>query len=92
MSYSELYCPSEPHSENQRKQKEEQVLEPCLRTKKAVEYQRIGKEVGRVRRINQEHPDYSIVEISQNIEKSHGYLMRLALYQTLVKDYQLNLV
>ena len=37
MPYSGVYCFSEPQTENQRKQKERQVLRPCQRTKKAVE-------------------------------------------------------
>ena len=39
-----------------------------------------------------EHPDYSIVEISHNTEKSPGDLRRLAVTQTPVKDHQLTLV
>ena len=38
------------------------------------------------------HPNYSIVEISQNTEKSPGDLRRLAVTQTLVRNHQLTLV
>ena len=56
--------------------------------------QRLGKGVGRVgnRRSNRDHPDYSIVEIGQNTEKSPVDLKRLAVTQTTVKDHQLMLV
>ena len=37
-------------------------------------------------------PNYSIVAINQNTEKSPGDLRRLALIQTPVKDYHLTLV
>ena len=40
-------------------------------------------------RMNRDYPDYSIVEIGQNTEKSSGDLRKLAVTQTLVKDYQL---
>ena len=36
-------------------------------------------------------PNYSIIEIGQNIAKSAGDLRRLAITQTPVKDYQLTL-
>ena len=36
LSCSVLCCPSRPHSENQRKQKERQLLGSCQRTKKFV--------------------------------------------------------
>ena len=51
-------------------------------------HQRLG--TGRVGnwRSNLDHPDYSIVEISQNTEKSLGDLRRLA---TPMKDHQLTL-
>ena len=38
------------------------------------------------------YPNYSIVDISQNTEKSPGDLRRHAVTQTSVKDYQLTLV
>ena len=38
------------------------------------------------------YSNYSIVEISQNTEKSPGDLRRLTVTQTSVKDYQLMLV
>ena len=40
------------------------------------------------RRINGNHPNYYIIENSQNTEKSPGDLMRLAVTQTPVKDHQ----
>ena len=40
--------------------------------------QGFGKGTGIVERMNQDHPDYSIVEIGQNTEKSPGDLRRLA--------------
>ena len=40
----------------------------------------------------QDHPNYNIVTISQNTEKSSGDLRRLAVTQTPVKDHQLMLV
>ena len=39
-----------------------------------------------------DHPNYSIIEVSQNTEKSPGDLRRLAITQTPVKDHQLMLV
>ena len=42
-------------------------------------------------RKNPDHPDNSIVEISQNIQKCPEDLRRLAVIQTLVKDHQLTL-
>ena len=33
--------------------------------------------------MNQEHPDYGIVKIGQNTEKSPGNLKRLAVFQTI---------
>ena len=38
------------------------------------------------------HPNYSIIEIGQNTEKSPGDLRRLAVIQTPVKDHQLTLM
>ena len=38
-----------------------------------------------------DHPDYSIVEISQNTKKSAGDLRRLAVSQTPVENHQLRL-
>ena len=42
--------------------------------------QRIGKGTGRLgnKRTNGDHPDYSIIKIGQNTEKSTGDLRRLA--------------
>ena len=39
-----------------------------------------------------DHPNYSIIEIGQNTEKSSGDSKRLAVTQTPVKDHQLTLV
>ena len=39
-----------------------------------------------------DHPNYYIIENSQNTEKSPGDLRRLAITQTLVKDHQLTLM
>ena len=52
------------------------------------------KGAGRVanRRINRDHPNYSIVKIGQNTEKSPGDLRRLDVTQTPMKDHQLTLV
>ena len=47
--------------------------------------------LGKKRR-NGDHPNYSIVEISQNTEKSPGDLRRLAVTQTPMKDHQLKLM
>ena len=41
---------------------------------------------------NREHPNYSIIKIGQNIEKSPVDLRRLALPQTPGKKHQLTLV
>ena len=55
---------------------------------------KLGKGSGRVENqtTSGHHPDNSIVEISQNTEKSSGDLRRLAVTQTPVKNYQLTLV
>ena len=57
-------------------------------------HQRIGTRTrGLVtKRTSQDHPNYSIVEISQNIEKNPGDLRRLAVTQTPVENHQLTLV
>ena len=56
--------------------------------------QRLGIGAGRVRNqsTSRDHPNYSIVEIGQNTEKSIGELRRLAVTQTPVKDHQLTLM
>ena len=41
---------------------------------------------------NRDNPNYNIVEIYQNTEKSPGNLRRFAVSQTPVKDHQLTLV
>ena len=48
--------------------------------------QKIGNETGRLRnqRTSIDHPDYSIITISQNTEKSPGDLKRFAVIQTSV--------
>ena len=46
----------------------------------------------RNRRTSQDHPNYGIVEVAQNTEKSPGDLRRLDVTQTPVKDHQLTLV
>ena len=54
---------------------------------------RLGKGAKRLRnqKTSGDHPDYSIIKIGQNTEKSPGYLRRLAVTQTPVKDHQLTL-
>ena len=53
--------------------------------------QRLGKKTGRIgnQRKNQDHSDYSFVEISLNAEKSPGNLRRLDVTKTPVNDLQL---
>ena len=41
---------------------------------------------------SRDHLNYSMVEVSQNTEKSPGDLRRLTITQTQVKDHQLSLV
>ena len=55
---------------------------------------RLGKETGRVwnRVTNKDYPDYNIITIGQNTEKSPGDLRRLAVTKTPVKDHQLRLI
>ena len=57
-------------------------------------YQRLGKETGRLRNLRTSRglPDYGIIKIGQNTEKSPGDLRRPAIIQTPVKDHQLVLV
>ena len=57
-------------------------------------HKRISTGTRRLRnqRTSRDHPNYSIVEVSQNTEKSPGDLRRLAVVQTSVKDYQRTLV
>ena len=54
--------------------------------------QRTGKRAGGVgnQRLNQDYPDYSIAENGKNT-KGSGYLKRLVVTQTPVKDHQLTL-
>ena len=56
--------------------------------------QRIIKGTGRLgdQRTRGDHPNYYIIENSQNTEKSPGNLRGLAVTQTLAKDYQLTLM
>ena len=59
---------------------------------------KVSKELGKGRervgnrRTNPDHPNYGIVEISQNTEKSPGDQKRIAVIQTPVKGHQLTLV
>ena len=57
-------------------------------------HQRINKVMGGVgqRRTSENHPNYCITEIGENIEKTHGDLRRFAVTQTTVKDLQLTLI
>ena len=54
----------------------------------------LGRGYGRVgnRRKTGNHPNYCIVKTNQNTEKSPGYMRRLAVAETPVKDHQLMLV
>ena len=54
----------------------------------------IGKGTERLRnqRTIRDHPDYNIINIGQNTEKSPGDLRRLAVSQTPMKNLQLMLV
>ena len=53
--------------------------------------QRINKGTGRLgnKRTSEDYPNFCIIEIGQNAEKSPGDLRRLAVTQTLVEDHQL---
>ena len=51
-------------------------------------HQRFGKMTwGSENKKSGNNPNYSIVEIGQNTEKSPGYLRRLGVTQTQVKDH-----
>ena len=94
-----IFHPSRPLCENQRKQKEIQVL----KTEKTVKHeadgdtncnwrtwncpQRLGKRSGRAgnQKTNRNHPDVSIFEISQYTEKRPRDLKRLSVALTPVK-------
>ena len=56
--------------------------------------QRINKETGGVenKRTRGDHPNFYMIEISQNTEKSPEDLMRLGITQTPLKDHQLRLM
>ena len=54
--------------------------------------QRISKGIRRNQKTSRVDPDYNIINIDQNTEKSPGYLKRLAIVQTPVWNYQLKLV
>ena len=56
-------------------------------------HQRIGTGSGGLwnKRMSGDHPNDSIIKISQNTEKSPGDLRRLAVTQTLLRNYQLTL-
>ena len=55
---------------------------------------RIQKEAGSVGnwKTKRDNPNYSIIEIRQNIEKSPGNLRKLAVTQTPVKNHHVTLV
>ena len=57
-------------------------------------HQRTGSRTGGLgnKRTSGDNPNYSIVEIGQNTEKSPGDLRRLVVTQTPVKDHQLMLI
>ena len=56
-------------------------------------HQRIGTMSGGLgNKRSGDHPNYSIIEISQNTEKSPGDLRKLARTQTSVENHQLTLV
>ena len=57
-------------------------------------HQRIDTRTGKLgkNRTNGNHPNYRIIEIGQNTEKSPGDLRRHAVSQTSVKDHQLALM
>ena len=44
------------------------------------------------KRTNGDNPNYSIAKIGQNTEKSPGYLSKIAVTQTPVKDNQLTMM
>ena len=54
----------------------------------------IGTGTGRLgnKKTSRNHPNYSIIKIDQNAEKSPRHLRRLAVIQTQVKNHQLMLV
>ena len=53
------------------------------------DHQRLGKGAEGVRnvRMSRDHPNYNIIEIGQNIEKSPGDLRRLAVTHSPVTDH-----
>ena len=57
-------------------------------------HRRINKGTGRVgnKRTSGDHPNYYIIDISRNTEKSPGDLKRFAVTQTPAKDHQLTLM
>ena len=57
-------------------------------------HQKTGTGTGRLRnkRTSGNHPNYNIVEISQNTKKSPGGFSRLAITQIPVENHQLRLV
>ena len=62
----------------------------CIRNS----HQEVGEETGVIgnQRENRNHLNYSMAEISENTQKSPGDLIRLAVTQSPVKNYQLTLV
>ena len=106
LPYSGLCRLGGPQSENQRKRKDWPRQRTKKDVEHEVDggtscnwctwsgQQNLGKGTGRVGndKINGDHPNYCIVVIGKNIEKSPGDLRLLAITHTLVKDPQLTLV
>ena len=61
---------------------------------RTVQSEKDGTETGELgnKRTSKEHPNYSIVEIDSNTEKSPGNLKRLAITQTPSKNHLLTLM
>ena len=101
-----LAIPADHKLKIKENEKKRQILRSCERTKKHEgdsdtscnwctwnDPQRLSKRVGGVgnQRKSQNHPNYSIVEVSQDTENSPGDLRRFAITQTPVKDHHLTL-
>ena len=96
-------CPGWSQSKIERKWKEEQIPRPWIEETVEHEsngytnynwfswfsHRRIIKGTGGLRnkRTSGDHPNYYIIEIGHNTEKSFGDLRRLAVAQTPVKDH-----
>ena len=107
MPSSGLCCHGRPQSENKESENRDKYLD-LARALKAIEREGDGDtnrdcctwdnpqriETGRLgnKKISREYPDYSIIKISQNTEKSPEDLMRLAVTTTQVRSHQLALV